>query len=320
MKIACLLYPTRDVKVNEDTSFWLLRALEKRGHEVSHFESSDLSSDGGRLSVRLTRSRLDPRRGYVDARRSRGCDLGSIDAVLVRKEPPFDSDYVHTLQLLSLAKERGLRVVNDPDAMLRYNEKTLLDLFPDLAPGMCWTRDVRHALDWVSGLKGGSVVIKPLDNRSGTGVVRARASDEALPSLMMTLMDGGRRWVVLQRYLAGAAQGDKRVLLAGEEVVGVFRRVPAAGDFRSNLSVGGSMVRAGLTPAETRLVQRVAPELTRRGLWLTGLDVVDERLVEINITSPSGLPEIAQLYGRDRSTWMAERLERYLLERGAGRG
>lgn len=318
MKIAFLLYPTHNVKVNEDTSFWLMRALRNDGHDVSHFESRDLSSHGGDVRVRLTRSTLDPARGYRAPRTSPAVALSSVDAVVIRKEPPFDADYLHTLQMLTIASERGLRIVNDPASLLRYNEKTLLDLFPEHAPRMCWTRDVDTALDWIGRRARGLFVLKVLDNRSGSGVLRISGSDKSLPSLLQTFTDHGKRWVVLQEHLSAAAKGDKRILLAGDQVVGVFRRTPPRGDFRSNLSIGGRMSRCTLTATEKKLVEHVGPELTRRGLWLSGLDVVDGKLIEINITSPSGLPEIAQLYRKDRSAWMAAELAIYLGGRRRG--
>lgn len=312
MRISFLLYPTHNVQVNEDTSFWLMRALRLRGHDVSHFESRHLYSEGASIFVRPTRSVLDPARGYRSSRTGEAVPLTSIDAVIVRKEPPFDADYLHTLQMLSLASDRGLKVVNDPSALLRYNEKTLLDLFPEFSPRMCWTREVSTALDWIRRSSRGSVVLKPLDNRSGSGVLMVARSDRTLPSLLQTVTDQGRRWIVLQEHLPAASKGDKRILLAGDRIAGVFRRTPPRGDFRSNLSVGGRMSRCTLTAVETKLVERIAPELVRRGLWLTGLDVIDGKLVEINITSPSGLPEIADLYKSDRSLWMAAELEAYL--------
>lgn len=315
MKISFLLYPTHNVQVNEDTSFWLMRALRLRGHDVSHFESRHLHCENGRVYVRLTRSVLDPLRGFRSNRTGPTVPLTSIDAVIVRKEPPFDADYLHTLQMLSLASEQGLRVVNDAGALLRHNEKTLLDLFPEHSPRMCWAREVSTALGWIRRRPSGSVVLKPLDNRSGSGVLRVSRSDKTLPSLLQTVTEQGKRWVVLQEHLQAAAKGDKRILLCGDRIAGVFRRTPPRGDFRSNLSVGGRMSRCSLTSTERRLVDRVAPELVRRGLWLSGLDVIDGKLVEINITSPSGLPEIAQLYGKDRSMWMAAELEAYLGDR-----
>lgn len=315
MNIAFLLYPTHNVKVNEDTSFWLMRALDLAGHDVSHLESSDLSSHNGLIHARLTRSVLDPVRGYHGARTGSPVPLSSVDALIIRKEPPFDADYVHTLQMLSIASESGLRIVNDPVSILRYNEKTVLDLFPQYAPRMCWTRDISTALGWIGRCRTRFIVLKALDNRSGSGVLRIARSDKSLPSLLQTVTDHGRRWVVIQEHLSPEGQGDKRILLAGDKIAGVFRRMPPRGDFRSNLSIGGTMSRCGLSAREKRLVDHVGPELTRRGLWLSGLDVMDGRLVEINITSPSGLPEIAQLYGKDRSAWMAAELEAYLRSR-----
>ena len=308
MKIAFLLYPTASVKVDEDSSFWIMHELARRGHAVSHFESSDLVWSDGAVRAYLTAARTHVRRGFLPSPRSReATPLESLDAVFIRKEPPFDEEYLHTLQLLM--RLRRPFVVNDPAGIALCNEKLMVLDLHAFAPESLVTNRIADALKFLRGLRS-RAVIKPLDNKAGYGVFLTHTRDKNLRSLFDQATQLGRRKVIVQRYVPHERTGDKRILLLDGEFLACFMRRPPRSDFRANLSVGGSMHRASLSAREKKLLRAAAPILLRHGLYFAGLDVIGGYLSEINVTSPSGIPEIKALEGRRLEKDVADFIER----------
>lgn len=291
MKIAFLLYPTAGVKVAEDSSFWIMRELQTRGHEVTYFESKDLigREDGPWAHVR--RARLHPRRGYLPSPLSaKATPLSALDCIFIRKEPPFDNDYLYALQLLDLIKDRVF-ILNDPGGIAIANEKTFTLRFPKYVPETLVTEDLARATQFIKKLRK-KVVVKPLNEKGGKGIFALSPSDADLLPRLEEATRLGTEKVLIQRFIPENNRGDKRIVILNGKILGAFLRKPSRKDFRANLSQGGTMHRASVLPWERRLVEEMAAELERLGLWFTGIDVIGRFLTEVNVTSPAGIPEI----------------------------
>ena len=309
MKIAFLLYPTLSVKVDEDSSFWIMHELIRRGHRVSHFESSDLLWSGGQVRAHLTPSRLDARKGFLPSPRAReAVPLDGMDAVFIRKEPPFNNEYLYALQLLALLKSRTF-VLNDPSGIALCNEKLSVLGFHSFAPESLVTSSPEEARSFIRRL-GKPVVVKPLDNKAGYGIFLTHSKDKNLGTLLDQAFLMGRRTAIIQRFVPHEKTGDKRILVLNGEPLGCFTRVPSRSDFRANLSVGGSMRRASLSGREKKIVETMAPFLIEQGLYFVGLDVIGGYLSEVNVTSPSGIPEIRALEGKRLEKNISDFIER----------
>lgn len=285
------------MKVSEDTSFWIMHEIIRRGHEVFHFESRDMSWENGSTRARVRRTRTDVKKGFLPSPPSvKPIDLAETDCVFIRKEPPFDAEYLYALQLLESVKHRTF-VLNDPSGIAMSNEKLFLLEFAEWAPETFVTSDPAEARRFIGSL-GGAAIVKALDNKSGHGVYRTAAKDSNLPSLLETATDNGRRTVMVQRFIDAWKHGDKRILLLDGEPLGSFLRVPAKADFRANLSVGAKLKKSSLTSRERKITETLAPRLRERGLYFTGIDVIGGFLTEINVTSPAGLADILTLERR----------------------
>ncbi|MBI2095423.1 MAG: glutathione synthase [Candidatus Omnitrophica bacterium] len=296
MRLAFLLYPTAAVKVNEDSSFWIMRELSRRGHRVFHFESQDLFAAGGSPHAFLTPSRLDTRKGFLPSEASKTpIDLSRLDCVFIRKEPPFDNGYLYALQLLDLARGK-IFILNDPRGIACCNEKIFGLNLQRFSPESLVTENTALAKKFVKNLST-RVVVKPLNNKAGAGIFATFWGDKNLSSLLEIATRGGRKKVLIQRFLTPVGGGDKRILILDGKAIGTFLRKPPRLDFRANLSVGGSMHRASLSKRDRQLVEALAPLLLANGLYFVGIDVIDGYLSEINVTSPSGIPEINALTG-----------------------
>ncbi len=307
MKIAFLLYPTATVRTDEDSSFWIMHELGRRGHEVCHFESRHLFAEPGPKAF-VYRSKMDPRKGFALSSLSpKPSDLFDFDAVFIRKEPPFDNSYLHALQILDLLKGRVF-MMNDPRGIAMFNEKLSILHFPELVPATMVTDNPALARNFIDDLKK-QVVVKPLHEKAGSGILTARIGDKNLPSILDVATSAGKNKVMVQEFIRVKGLADKRILLLNGEFLGVFARKPAPSDFRSNLSVGGSMHKASLTSEDKRIIDAIAPTLVRNGLYFAGIDVMGPYLTEINVTSPSGIPEINALCGTRLQKKVADFIE-----------
>jgi glutathione synthase len=308
MKIAFLLYPTHKIKTDEDTSFWIMHELASRGHHISHFESSDMVFVHGEVKSYLSTSQLDHSRGFVVSKRATiATPLNDMDAIFIRKEPPFNNEYLYALQLLKLLN-KDVFVLNDPNAIAMCNEKLFILNFVDMAPDLVVTSSTKTALDFIRGMRT-PVVIKPLNNKGGVGVIKTDIKDRKLGAHLAHSTDHDTTKIMIQRYIPQNDLGDKRILLLNGKTIGSFIRRPSKGDFRANLSVGGTMHPTKLNKRDEQIAQRVGRECAKRGLYFVGLDVIGPYLSEINVTSPSGIPEIKQLEGLSLEKKIADFIE-----------
>lgn len=307
-----MLYPTDRVRVDEDSSFWMMWELNRRGHEVSYFTSQDMAWSGDSVIARMKPALLHTRRGFLPAAtRPRPVDLTSQDCVFIRKEPPFDDEYLYSLQLLELIKHRVF-IVNDPAGVALANEKTFILRFGAWSPDTLVTANIEDAVRYIRSVRK-NVVIKPLNHKGGYGVFVTNSRDRNLHGILELSTQLGRTKVIIQQYLPVDRVGDKRIVVLEGQILGAFLRRPGRRDHRANLSAGGTMHGTRVTAQERKLVSAISPTLNRYGLYFTGLDCVDGKLTEINVTSPAGIPEIRKFDAVRAEKNVADFIERRTL-------
>ncbi len=294
--MAFVMDPIQQVDIEADTSFVLMLEAQRRGHRVYYVDPEDLGVDEGRVTARVHRARLRREVGrHVDLEPARQVVVDDeFDLVFQRKDPPVDVDYVTVTQILSLC--RRARVLNRPEGILAANEKLYALHFPDLMPESCVAREIRKLIDFL-GKMGGEMIVKPLHGKGGEGIFHVRQDDRNLFSILEQSTDFETRWTMAQRYIPAVREGDKRILLVDGEPLGAVLRVPAEGETRSNLHVGGQPAKAVIDEYDRRIVERIAPRLRQDGLFFVGIDVIGHLLTEVNVTSPTGIQEMNALDG-----------------------
>lgn len=296
MHFVFVMDPVSTVIVDEDTTFALMLAAQERGHRVSHCLVQDVTLvDGGvRAKLRDATCARDPG-APVRLGDAIWTDLRDVDAVWIRKDPPFDQPYLWLTLLLDRVAADTL-VVNAPEGLRRANEKLYACHFPDVQPKTAVMADKAEIRRFVEGL-GGRAVIKPIDGHGGEGVFALRADDPNFNGLVEAVTKVGKRAAMVQEFLPAVVEGDKRILLVDGEPLGGILRVPQKGDVRSNIHVGGSVVATELTEGDLKIIDAVKAKLIEDGLFFVGLDVIGERLTEVNVTSPTGIQQMSRLSG-----------------------
>lgn len=309
MRIVVVMDPPSTVNVDEDTSFALMLEAQERGHRVNHCLIHDLYLDGGRVcaEVRRAHCQRDPAEP-IRLGEPEEVDLADVDAVLMRKDPPFDDDYLWATLLLEHARGKTL-LVNDPRGLRDANEKIYATYFPELMTDTMVTSDKDRIKAFLRRL-GTRGVLKPLSGAGGEGVFALDPADPNLNAIIETVTRGGRQLAMVQRYLPEVVKGDKRVLLLDGEPLGAIMRVPQGGDLRSNIHVGGRVEAAEIDDDDRRIIEAIAPRLRADGLIFVGLDVIGGKLTEVNVTSPTGIQQMARLMGENLCRPVIEWLER----------
>ena len=309
-KILVVADPLHTFKTYKDSSFAMMRELQRRGHTLAACEPRELQwVSGGRVTAQLRHLRLTGELDNWYEVLGEGREaLASFDAVLMRKDPPFDSEFFYATHLLEQAEREGTRVFNKPAALRDHPEKLALMEFPEYAPPTLVTRsadDVRafHA-------QHRDVILKPLDGMGGMGIFRVREDGLNLGAIVETLNQNGATSLMVQRYLPEIAEGDKRLLLIGGRVAPfVLARIPQGTEVRGNLAAGGKGVAQALRDEDRVVAEALAPVLAARGLLLVGLDMIGNRVTEINVTSPTCFQEIQQQTGFDVPAMFVDALE-----------
>ncbi len=308
MRIVFVMDPVSSIVADEDTTFALMLAAQDRGHRVDHCLVRDVALDAGHptATLRPAHVRRDPARPIVLGE-AEDVALGDVDVVFVRKDPPFDSHYLWLTLILEHLRDRTL-VVNDPRGLRDANEKLYACMFAELMPRTLVTSSkarVKHFLDEV----GGKAVIKPVEGHGGGGVFALLAGDNNLNGLIEAVTLDETRIAMVQELIPEVTEGDKRILLLDGEPLGAILRVPQS-DWRSNIHVGGKVVRSHLTDADRRIIEAMAPRLREDGLWFVGIDVIGGKLTEVNVTSPTGIQQMTRLDGVDYPARVIDGLER----------
>jgi glutathione synthase len=299
MRLVYVMDPIEGLLPDKDTTFAFQRAAVSRGHENLHALLRDVFVREGEVFARVRPLRIR------EPGSTPPCELGEpfevrladVDAVLIRKDPPFDAEYLYTTQLLERVRGRTL-LVNDPRGLRDANEKLYALHFSAFTPRTLVTADRARILAFMAEV-GGAAVVKPLDGAGGSGVMMLATGDKNNNAILDLLTQEGRRFAMAQEYLPAVRQGDKRVLLLEGQVLGAINRVPRADDLRSNIHVGGRVEPCEVTAEEHALVAAIAPRLLKDGLYFVGLDLIGGKLTEVNVTSPTGIQELSRHLGRD---------------------
>jgi glutathione synthase len=291
MRIAVILDPIETLKPYKDSSLAIMREAAIRGHQLFVALQGDLFLRQDKVRLRA--------QSFEFADGSSWYQLGQyvehapqdFDVVLMRKDPPFDNEFLYSTYLLDLAVQQGARVLNNPVSVRDWNEKLSVANFPQFAPEFLVTRDNDLIREFLHAH--GDIVLKPLDGMGGASIFRLTQLDPNISVIIETITDYGQRTVMAQRYLPQILQGDKRiVVIHGEPVPYALARIPMAGETRGNLAAGGTGVAQPLTERDLEIATGVGKVLKQKGLFLVGLDVIGEYLTEINVTSPTGIVEI----------------------------
>ncbi len=313
LKVAFQMDPIERVDIHGDSTFALLLEAQRRGHDVFYYTPDALSLRDGTLIAFGQSLTVEDKPGeHYRLAHPRTVDLASFDVVQLRQDPPFDMAYVTTTHLLERLEPQTL-VVNDPASVRNAPEKVFVLDFPDLMPPTLVTRSPHEIRAFREEHK--DIVVKPLYGNGGAAIFRIAEGDTNLNSLIELLGETFREPLMVQRYLAEVRAGDKRIILVDGEVAGAINRVPAANETRSNLHVGGTAKKTVLTAREEEICARLGPELKKRGLIFTGIDVIGDFLTEINVTSPTGIRHVKQFGGNDIAVMIWDVVERKVEER-----
>ncbi len=314
MKILFIADPLESFKTYKDSTFALMREAQRRGHQLMACQPKDLMwQRGGRVTAFVRDITLtgDADDWFVAAQQApdeRPQVLAEVDAVLMRKDPPFDSEYFYATHLLGQAQREGARVFNDPAALRNHPEKLAIMEFPQFIAPTLVTRDESDVRRFHS--EHGDIILKPLDGMGGMGIFRVGADGLNLGSITETLNRHGAQTLMVQKFLPSIAQGDKRVLLIGGKPVPYsLARIPQGSEIRGNLAAGGKGVAQPLSDRDREIAEALGPILLARGLLLVGLDIIGEHLTEINVTSPTCFQEIFDQTGCDVAALYLDALE-----------
>jgi glutathione synthase len=298
LAVAIQMDPIDTINIDADSTFALALEAQQRGHALYHYLPQALSFRDGRVYAKGRP--LEVFRRYGNHHRFgpfRELDLAGFDIVLMRQDPPFDMAYITATHLLELLPEKGPLVVNDPAAVRNAPEKLYVLRFKELMPPTLLTLDREEIQAFWQ--EHGDIVLKPLFGNGGAGVMHLRPGDDNLNSLLEMYASVYREPVMVQRYLPEVRRGDKRIILVEGEAMGAVNRVPAAGESRANMHVGGRAEQSELTARDREICAAIGPSLRQQGLVFVGIDVIGEWMTEINVTSPTGIQEIARLGGVD---------------------
>ena len=309
LKIGIVMDPIGSITTKKDSSFAMLLEAQRRNVELHYFEQRDLRLISGKamgLSRRIS-LRDDPTDWFTFGKRE-DVALGGLDAILMRKDPPFDMEYVYTTYILERAKLDGALIVNDPRALRDMNEKVYTAWFPDCTPVTLITRSMREMKAFLA--EHGRIVVKPLDGMGGRSIFVIRQGDNNANVIVETLTDYGSRFAMAQVYIPEITQGDKRILLIdGEIVPHALARIPSGDDNRGNMVAGAVAKGQALSDSDRRICERVGPALRDAGVLFAGIDVIGDYLTEVNITSPTGIRELDKAFDINIAGLMFDAIE-----------
>ncbi|OWW20123.1 glutathione synthase [Noviherbaspirillum denitrificans] len=309
MRFAFLADPLDHFKTYKDTTYAMMVEAAARGHELFAFQQKDMAFRDGKVTADIQRITLTgDKDDWYRAEPPLESALDAFDAIVVRKDPPFNMEYVYLTYLLEVAEKQGARVFNRPEAIRSHNEKLAIAQFPQFTAPTLVTSDAARIRAFHKEHR--DIILKPLDGMGGTGIFRVREDGMNLGSIIETLTANGAHTIMVQRYIPEIVNGDKRVLLIGGQVVPYcLARIPQGGEVRGNLAAGGLGVAQPVSARDREIGEALAPVLLKRGLLLVGLDVIGDCLTEINVTSPTCFQEIKQQTGFDVAGMFIDALE-----------
>jgi glutathione synthase len=308
LTVAVQMDPIEKIDISGDSTFALMLEAQTRGHGLLYYGPRDLTFRENKVTARVRPLHVRAVKGdHFALGESFVYDLSAADVVLMRQDPPFDMAYITATHILERIHP-GTLVVNDPAHVRNAPEKLFVTEFAEFIPPTLITSDGREIREFREEHK--DIILKPLYGNGGAGVFRVKPEDENLGALLEMFTAFYREPVIVQRYLADVRKGDKRIILVDGEFAGAINRVPAAGEARSNMHVGGRAEKTELSPRERDICAAIAPELKRRGLIFTGIDVIGDYMTEINVTSPTGIHEVRRFGGADIAALVWDAIER----------
>jgi len=312
ISLGVVMDPIADIKFYKDTTLALLLAAQERGWNLHYMEQKDLYLLQGEARAN-TRNLFVADNGdsWFELGLHEDKKLGDLDVIIMRKDPPFDNEYIYSTYILEAAQNQGALVVNDPRSLRDCNEKIFATQFPQCCPPVLVSRNMLRLREFHRSH--GDVIFKPLDGMGGSRIFRCRQDDPNVGVILETLTEFGGQTIMAQRYIPAISEGDKRILVVdGEPVPYCLARIPAKGETRGNLAAGGIGVAQPLTDQDYWIVEQVAPTLKAKGLLFVGLDVIGNYLTEINVTSPTCAREIDKAYDTGIGSRLIDAIERKL--------
>lgn len=312
MKLAFIIDRLEDIKISKDSSYAMMREAALRHHQIYVLHQEDVIwRDNAVISFAraLTMDEKVTQAGHwYHSGETQALPLQAFDAVLMRKDPPFNMEYIYSTYLLELAEKQGARIINSPCGIRDFNEKLAITKFPQFIPPTLVTRKEALILEFLQQHQ--DIILKPLDSMGGASIFRVHAADHNINVIIETMTHYGMRTIMVQRYIPEITQGDKRILMiAGKPVPYALARIPKPGETRGNLNTGGTGVAQPLSLRDKAIAETLGPELSQQGLMLVGLDVIGDSLTEINVTSPTGMQEIHRQTGFDAAAEMIDAIE-----------
>lgn len=309
IKLGIVMDPISEINIKKDSSFAMLMAAQERGYQLFYMEMADLAMVNG-----VAMANMRPLTVFNDA--SKWFELGEdtdtpmseLDVILMRKDPPFDTEFIYATYMLERAEEQGVLIVNKPQSLRDANEKLFTAWFSEFTPETIVTRDAKRIRAFHQAK--GDIILKPLDGMGGTSIFRVKQDDPNLGVIIETLTSYGQQYAMAQAFIPEITKGDKRILVVdGEPVPYALARIPMKGETRGNLAAGGSGVAQPLSDSDWAIARAIGPELKKRGLIFVGLDVIGDKLTEINVTSPTCIREIQAAFDVDITGMLMDAIE-----------
>ncbi|MEI6353779.1 MAG: glutathione synthase [Methylococcus sp.] len=315
VKLGIVMDPIDTIKISKDSSFAMLLEAKARGYDLRYMEVSDLYLRDGRTFGRMRTLDVEKKdQGWFRFLKDEDAPLDSLDVILMRKDPPFNQEYVYVTYLLERAESLGTLVVNKPQSLRDANEKLFTAWFQEFCAPTLVTRNAQRLRSFL--VEQGEIVLKPLDGMGGASIFRVAQQDPNLSVILETMTEHNQRFVMAQRYLPEIVDGDKRILIVnGVPVPYALARIPQPGESRGNLAAGARAEGRPLTERDREIAEAIGPELRRRGLIFVGLDVIGGSLTEINVTSPTGIQELDRQFDLNIAGDLLNAIEALLKER-----
>ena len=312
MKTLYVMDPLESLHIDGDSTYMMMLEANRRGWSTYWCTPKDLFAVGGSAyskAIRVTVAESEP---FFTQDQPQDVDLGEFDVIWMRKDPPFDMDYIFSTYMLDLVPESTL-VLNDPRAIRNFNEKMYALHFAEYSPKTLVTREISRAKEWAKNHP--KVVIKPWDGNGGRGVLVTAHDDPNFRSMLEILTENEDQYILVQEYLPEILDGDKRIILIGGKAVGQMLRVPQKGDHRGNMHVGARVEACELTPKEEEICAKLEPELQKHNLLFVGIDTIGDKMTEINVTSPTGIQEINRLMDVQLEVMLTDQIEQLFRSR-----
>ena len=308
MKTLYVMDPLKSLHLEGDSTYMMMLEANRRGWETFWCEPTDLFAEGGVAYARMRKVVVSDQFPHFQEDPSTDVSLADMDVVWMRKDPPFNMDYIFCTYLLDLVPTTTL-VLNDPRSIRNFNEKMFALHFAEFCPETLVTREISRAQQWA--IKHDRIVIKPWDGNGGRGVLVTAHDDSNFRSMLEILTDNEMQYILVQEYLPAIKEGDKRIILIDGEPVGQMLRVPQKGDHRGNMHVGARVEACELTDREKMICKHLKPALQENGLLFVGIDTIGDKMTEINVTSPTGIQEINRLMNIQLEVLLTDQIVRY---------